>query len=230
MGRRLALGIGLAVAAGSAEAGPWTRDQGDGYASLALLGQRIDGQDAVRIEAYGEYGVTSKWLVTGQVDGLVFTGLDGFNQTAWRATARRGIWKSGRFLAAVEAGVVGGEAIGGTLSGCETVGAEARLSFGGGGRTRAGRDWFFFSDAIIREHGNCRRQRAELGFGQEIARNWFTTNKLYLETGTDDARSAKVETIISRRFGSTDIGLGYRQEFGGNFREAGVILSLEYRF
>lgn len=230
MGRGLALGIGLAVAAGQAEAGPWTRPQGDGYASFAVLGQRIDGEDAVRLEAYGEIGVTSKWLLTAQVDGLVFTGIDGFDQTAWRATARRGIWRRGRFLAAVEAGAVGGAAIGGTFSGCDTVGGEARLSFGGGGRTGSGRDWFLFADAIVREHGNCRRQRAELGFGQEVARNWFSTSKLYLETGSGDARSAKVETVVSRRFGSTDIGLGYRQEFGGTFQEAGVILRLEHRF
>ena len=124
----------------------------------------------------------------------------------------------------------GGEAIGGTIWGCDTVGGEARLSFGGGGRTERGRDWFTFVDGAIREHGTCRRQRIEAGYGREIARNWFTVNKVFLEIGTNDARSAKFETVVSRRFGKLELGLGYRQEFGGRFRENGLIVSLERRF
>ncbi|MEL7481330.1 MAG: hypothetical protein AAGJ29_07200 [Pseudomonadota bacterium] len=223
--------VGWALAfAETAEAGPWTRPSGEGYAQFAVLGQRIDGVDAVRVETYGEVGVTPKWLLTGQIEGLVFPDLDGMNQIAYRATARRQVWQRRRVLAAVEGGVVGGEAIGGTQNGCDEPGVEARVSFGGGGRTPAGRDWFFFTDAAIREHFNCRRQRLEFGYGQEVARNWFVTNKVFLETGTGDAQSAKLETVVSRRFGRNDLGLGVRQEFGGQFSETGIILSLERRF
>lgn len=213
-----------------AQAGPWTRDPGAGYWQAAVLGQRIDGADAVRGELYGEYGLTKKWTITGQLEGVKFTQLDGFDQFAYRATARRQFWSRGRWLAAFEGGVVGGEAIGGTLGGCDTVGAEARISFGGGGQTKRDRNWFTFLDGAVREHGNCRRQRIEAGYGQEFAKNWYTVSKVFLEEGSDDARSAKAETVISRRVKSFDFSIGYRQEFGGRFRESGFIISVERRF
>jgi len=223
----IAIGAGLSL---PAEAGPWTRQKGAGYTQAAILGQNIDGVGAVRGELYGEYGVTSKWTLNAQLEGVTFPELAGFDQFAYRFTGRRQIWKKGIWRAAIEGGVVGGEAIGGTLGGCDTVGGEARLSFGGGGRTEKGGDWFTFLDGAIREHGNCRRQRIEAGYGRKIVGNWFTVNKVFLENGTDDAGSAKFETVLSRRFGKLELGLGYRQEFGGRFRENSLILSLERRF
>lgn len=222
--------ISILCVPGYANAGPWTRDPGAGYWQAAVLGQRIDGADAVRGELYGEYGLTRKWTITGQVEGVTFTQLDGFDQFAYRVTGRRQIWGRGRWLAAIEGGVVGGEAIGGTIGGCDTVGAEARLSFGGGGQSENGRSWFTFLDGAIREHGNCRRQRIEAGIGREVIKNWFTVNKVFLEVGSDNARSAKVESVISRRVKSYDFSIGFRQEFGGLFNESGVILSVERRF
>ena len=229
-GRLFIIGIVLFGMAGHAEAGPWTRDKGAGYWQAAVLGQRIDGTDAVRGELYGEYGVTNKWTITSQLEGVKFTQINGFDQFAYRFTARRQFWQRGRWLAAFEGGVVGGEAIGGTIGGCDTVGGEARVSIGGGGVTRRERTWFAFLDGAVREHGNCRRQRIETGYGQEIAKNWFTVNKLFLEVGTDNARSAKFETVISRRVNSYDFSAGIRQEFGGRFSETGFIVSVERRF
>lgn len=218
------------VTCAQALAGPWTLPRDGAYTQLAVLGQRVAGEDAVRGELYGEYGVTPRWTATGQLEGVTFPELSGFDQFAYRATLRRQLFQQGRFLLAFEGGVIGGEAIGGTIGGCYTVGGEARVSIGGGGRSKRGLNWFGFADAIVREHGNCRRQRFETGFGREIVSNWFTVNKLYLETGTGDAQSAKLETILSRRFGNLDLGVGYRQEFGGRFQEAGIIISLERRF
>lgn len=213
-----------------ASAGPWTRDKGAGYASVTVLGQSIDGEEAVRGELYGEYGLTTKWTLSAQLEGLTFPDLAGFDQYAYRATLRRQVWSGGVWRAAIEGGVVGGEAIGGTIGGCDTAGGEARVSFGGGGRNKKGRDWFTFIDGVVREHGNCRRGRIEAGYGMEVLPNWFTVNKVFLEDGTDNARSAKAETTIFRRFGRTDIGIGLRQEFGGSFQETGVLFSVERRF
>ena len=145
-------------------------------------------------------------------------------------TGRRELWRKGKWRAAFEGGIVGGEAIGGTIGGCDTLGGEARLSIGGGGRSEKGRNWFIFFDGAVREHGNCRRQRIEAGFGQEVAKNWFATTKVFLDQGSGNARSAKFESVISRRFGQFDLGLGYRQEFGGRFSEDSLIISLERRF
>ncbi len=213
-----------------AEAGPWTRDKGGSYWQAAVLGQTIDGEPAVRGELYSEYGVTEDWTLNAQLEGVTFTEIDGFDQFAYRVTGRRQLWQRGIWRVGFEGGIVGGEAIGGTIGGCDTIGGEARLSFGGGGRSERGRDWFTFIDGIVREHGNCRRQRVEAGYGQEVFKNWFTVNKVFLEEGTGDARSAKLETVLSRRFGSTNISFGYRQEFGGRFEERGVLISIERRF
>ena len=230
MGRGFFIFIVFLLPFGAAEAGPWVREKGDGYLQAAILGQIIDGETAIRSELYGEYGLSTKWTVNAQVEGVKFTQLDGFDQFAYRCTGRRQLWQKGIWKVAFEGGLVGGEAIGGTIGGCDTIGGEARLSFGGGGRTEKGRDWFAFIDGAIREHGNCRRQRIEAGVGREVVKNWFTVSKVFLEEGSGDARSIKVETALSRRFGQTDLSLGYRQELGGRFRENGIILSVERRF
>jgi len=214
-----------------AVAGPWGQGDGNTYAEIAVLGQRIDGVGAARGELYAEYGVTDKWTVIGQLEGVTFPALSGQDQFAYRATVRRQIWQKGAFLAAFEGGVVGGEAIGGTIGGCDSVGGEARLSVGASGKTRRNdRSWFGFVDGVIREHGNCRRQRIEAGYGQEIFPNWWSVNKVYLETGTGEAQSIKLDSKISRKFGANELGLGYRQEVSGRFREIGVVVSLIRRF
>ena len=229
-GTVLAAAIMFLCSSHTAFAGPWTRDSGSGYWQTAILGQRIDGADAVRGELYGEYGLTQKWTVTSQLEGVKFTQIDGFDQFAYRITGRRKFWSNGRWLAAFEGGVVGGEAIGGTIGGCDTVGGEARISIGGGGVTKRERNWFTFLDGAVREHGNCRRQRIEAGYGQEVFKNWFAINKIFLEEGSGDARSIKVESTLSKRIKSLDFGVGYRQEVGGRFNEIGLIISVERRF
>ncbi|MEM6410584.1 MAG: hypothetical protein AAF683_03510 [Pseudomonadota bacterium] len=215
----------------TAHSAPWTQDAGDWYVQAAILGQNIDSEQAVRVETYAEYGLTKAWTLTGQVEGVVFPDIAGFDQYAYRLTGRRQFWRRGSLMLAAEGGLVGGEAIGGLIGGCDTPGGEARLSFGGAGtRGEDDRSWFFFTDAAIREHGNCRRQRFEAGYGQEIFPNWIAVNKVFYDRGGGLAQSAKVEATVLRRFKSTDLGIGIRQEFGGEFAEFGVLLSVETRF
>jgi len=232
--RALAVGVafvGHQMMGNVAVAGPWGQGEGNTYAEIAVLGQRIDGAGAARVELYAEYGLSDNWTVIGQLEGVTFPQLSGQDQFAYRATARHQIWQNGRFLAAFEGGVVGGAAIGGTIGGCDSVGGEARISLGATGQTRRReREWFAFADAIVREHGNCRRQRLEFGYGQEILPKWWSVNKIYLETGSGDAESIKLDSKISRQFGKMELGLGYRQEVSGRFREIGVVVSLVRRF
>ena len=230
MGRGLVCAALAIAVSNGAETAPWTRDGGEWYGQAAILIQSIDGAEAVRDEFYGEYGVTDHWTVTAQAESLVFPNLSGFNQIAYRLTGRRMLWQRRGLMIAVEGGLVGGEAIGGTIGGCGSAGGEARVSFGGFGQTRRERNYFFFTDFAIREHGNCRRQRLEAGYGQEIAANWLSVNKVFLDIGTDGPDSAKVETTLLRRFGDTDIGFGVRQELGGGFSEYGVLVRVERRF
>ncbi|MEO0883576.1 MAG: hypothetical protein AAFY34_12740 [Pseudomonadota bacterium] len=230
MGKGRFAGFAICISAGAADAAPWTQEAGNWYVQAGLLGQTIDSEQAVRLETYAEYGLTSRWTVTGQVEGVTFPDLAGFNQYAYRLTGRRRFWQQGSLMLAVEGGLVGGEAIGGLFGGCETIGGEARLSFGGAGTRKNGRGWFFFTDAAIREHGNCRRQRLEAGYGAELAPNWFAVNKVFYDRGGGLAQSAKFESTLVRRFEATDLGFGVRQEFGGDFQEFGLLISLERRF
>lgn len=224
------LGALILLLSGTAEAGPWTREKGEAYIQTAVLAQRLNGQTGVRGELYGEYGLTPKWTLSLNLEGVTFPELNCFDQGAYRAPLRRQFWKRGAWRAAFEGGVVGGAAIGGTFGGCDSVGGEARVNFGGSGQRSNGREWYVFLDGVIREHGDCRRQRVEVGLGQEIIPNWFTVNKVFFEEGSGPARSVKVESVITRRFGRTDLSLGYRQEVGGLFQEAGVLFSIERRF
>ncbi|MEM7661671.1 MAG: hypothetical protein AAF292_05440 [Pseudomonadota bacterium] len=221
----------VALVSGSAQAAPWTQKSGDWYVQAAILGQNIDGEEAVRLETYAEYGLTSRWTITGQIEGVTFPDLAGFDQYAYRLTGRRRFWQSGSLMLALEGGLVGGEAIGGLVGGCDSPGGEARLSFGGAGtRGEEQRSWFFFADAAVREHGNCRRQRFETGYGYEFYPKWLSVNKIFYDRGGGLAQSAKVESTLVRRFGPTDVGFGIRQEFGGEFAEFGILLSVERRF
>ncbi|MEM9669279.1 MAG: hypothetical protein AAF950_10180 [Pseudomonadota bacterium] len=195
------------------------------------MAQNIDAEEALRVETYAEYGLTSEWTVIGQLEGITFPDIAGFDQFAYRLTGRRRFWQSGPLMLGIEGGLVGGEAIGGLFGGCDSPGGEARLSFGGAGvRGEESRSWFFFADAAVREHGNCRRQRLEVGYGYEAIRNWFTINKVFFDRGGGLAQSAKVESTIVRRFGATDLAVGIRQEFGGDFEEFGILISIEHRF
>ena len=74
----IVIGAGLSF---PAEAGPWTRQKGAGYAQAAILGQNIDGVGAVRGELYGEYGVTSKWTLNAQLEGVTFPELAGLRRS-----------------------------------------------------------------------------------------------------------------------------------------------------
>ncbi len=221
--------IGASVA-DTASAGPWPQERGRAFARLGLLAQQLEGLEAGRAEAYAEYGLTDAWTVTVKAEGVAFANNSDFNQFGYRATVRRPIWRRKTALVALEGGVVGGEAIGGLNTGCETIGAEARLTTGASGVNR-GRRWFAFADVAARFHtAGCSRRRLEFGAGREFARDWYLLSQFFLERGTDDARSDKWEGGVLRRFGAVDVSLTWRQELSDRFDERGVVVALSRRF
>lgn len=221
-----------AVAYGSgADAAPWLRGDGEAYGRIAAAGERVEGIDARRYDAYGEYGLGSGWTLTAKAELVTFPGQTDFNAEGYRATLRRQLFRHEAFILSAEAGAVHGAAIGGANTGCETVGGEARLGAGASGASERTGEWFGFIDVAVREHeGGCRRERVELGFGQEVAPNVYVVSQYWAERGTDDARSDKVETGILYRHGRMDWSLSYRQETSGRFEEEGIVAALAVRF
>ncbi|MEM7766227.1 MAG: hypothetical protein AAF253_01920 [Pseudomonadota bacterium] len=220
----------VTVTAQGAQAAPWLRGDGEGYGRVAAAGERVEGIDAQRYDAYGEYGLGEKWTVTAKAELVTFPGNTDFNAEGYRATLRRELFGRGAFVLSAEAGAVYGEAIGGANTGCDTLGGEARLGAGASGEMR-GAAWYGYVDVAYREHGQgCQRERVELGFGQEVAPNVYVVSQAFLERGTDDARSDKIETGILYRQGHVDWSLSYRQETSGRFEEEGIIASVAVRF
>lgn len=222
----------FAAALGGAQdacAGPWTQEPRAFFGHLSVTAQEVEQLDGVRTDLYAEYGLARGWTLVAKAEAAVFDGVPELNQQGGRFGVRRSIWSGGPLLVAAEAGLVGGEAVS-NGNGCEELGGELRITTGASGAFR-GRNWFTFVDVLTRHHvSGCARQRLEMGFGQEVARNWFTISQLYLERGTEASRSDKWEVAVMRRFDSFDVSLGYREEFGGVFQERGVVFAVGKRF
>ena len=221
---------GLAVCVGAeASAGPWGRDPGEAYGRVALAAEELEGLTAYRYDVFTEYGLSRDWTAIAKVELVEFPDADDFTADGYRASVRRKIWQKRGFQLAAEAGAVYGAAIGG-VRGCEEIGGELRLSAGASGAIE-GLDWFGFVDVGGRAHGaGCWRERMELGFGQEIFDNVFLISQAWLERGSDEARSDKLETALLYRVGDIDFSIAYREEFSGRFDERGIVFAVASRF
>jgi len=227
--RGLWIGFAAISYGSTAHAAPWLRHQGEGYGRVAAAGERVAGLDAQRYDAYGEFGLTDKWTATAKAEIVTFPGNTDFNADGYRATVRRDLWSNDRFQLSGEVGAVYGAAIGG-VDGCDTLGAEMRVGAGASGEW-AGGEWFGFVDGARREHGEgCWRDRVEMGFGQEVAKNVYVINQIWLERGSAEAVSDKIETGILYRADRVDWSLSYRQETSGRFEEEGIVVALAMRF
>jgi len=213
-----------------AQAGPWVRETGKGYGRLAFARENVDGLRAERADIYAEYGLTSAWTLNVKAEQVRFPDRQAFDAAGMRATLRRSLWQTGRFRVAAEAGAVYGAAIGG-VEGCDQLGGEARFSIGasGGGGERG--EWYAFADLAGRVHAEqCWRNRAEFGIGRQVTGPIFVTQQYWLERGSDEARSDKLETAVVWRAGRVDLSLAWRREISGRFRENGVVVALARRF
>lgn len=223
------LGIVTFGAGQAAEAGPWLRDPGDGYGRVSVARESVEGLDANRFDAYGEFGLTQRWTLTAKAEQVQFVDASDFNAEGYRVTARGSLWSRETVHVAVEVGAVYGAAIGG-VRGCDTVGGEARLSGGASGQWY-GADWYAFADVASRIHGEgCWRDRLEIGAGQEVFRNLFFTNQIWLERGSAEAESSKFETGLLYRMDALDFSIAYREEFSGRFDEDGIVVAISRRF
>ncbi|MCI4645672.1 MAG: hypothetical protein MRY64_12905 [Hyphomonadaceae bacterium] len=219
----------LAAGQGTAVAGPWVFDSGEGYGRVAVSVEDVEGLSARRYDVYSEIGLTRSWTLTAKAERVQFPDAEDFNAEGYRATLRRALWSRETVHVSVEGGAVYGAAIGG-VRGCDELGTEFRLTSGASGRW-SGAHWYTFADIATRLHGEqCWRDRVEIGAGREIARNVYFTNQIWLERGSENARSTKIETGVLYRMNKLDFSLAVREELSGRFDETGVVVALARRF
>ncbi len=227
--RGIYLIAGFVGAVSAAEAGPWTRGDGESYVRLALSRDQIENLDAWHIDAYAERGLNNDWTLTLKAEALAFDQAADFNNETYRATLRHQLYSRGTFLISGEGGLIYG-ATPGAVGGCRALGGELGLSTGMSGTFRQV-PWFAAIDGALRQHEDgCQTQKLDLVYGSELATDWFLISKAYFERGNQGQHSDKLETALLYRFGETDISIAYREEVSGIFEDTGVHISFAYRF
>ena len=209
-------------------AAPWVQEDGGLYTRVAIAGEEVEGLQAYRGDLYGEYGWTEKWTLTAKVEAVAFEGSEDFNAQGWRATARRKVYQRGNFIGSVEFGALQGVAIGG-LNGCETIGAELRAGAAWSGKLRK-IDTFAFIEAAGRVHTDCQRHRYALGMGQRATRNIWVVTQVWIDRGSENTKSDKIQTELMWKGKTIETSIGYRQEQGGQFEEQGIFVALAKRY
>tara|TARA_B100001179_G_scaffold224617_1_gene203549 strand:+ start:367 stop:1029 length:663 start_codon:yes stop_codon:yes gene_type:complete len=210
-----------------AHAGGWVQAKGEAYLRLAAAYEDHEGFYARRTDAYGEWGVTPDWTVSGKIETVDFSTSNVFDSTGYRITARRRLWTPGQWSFTGEAGFLEGAAIGG-FRGCENFGGEWNFGVGRSGQLKSGT---YFAAATLgqRAHsGNCQTNRAEAVIGLVRPSGWTTTFQYWAEEG-DAGRSEKVEFMTSVRLGKIELGSATRTEISGEFEETAFVLSLALR-
>lgn len=205
--------------------------EGEAYARVAFAAEDVEGLTASRYDAYAEYGFADSWTVTAKAETVLFENNEDFNAEGFRATVRKELHRGDRFVVSVEAGILDGAAFGGAPDGCDTTGAEARVGAGWSGGFEDDREWFAFADLARSAHeGGCERDRLELGYGSRVVGDVYVVNQLWLERGSGNARSDKLETAIVWRAGFADVSVACREELSGRFDETGIVFALAKRF
>lgn len=214
---------------GAAWAAPWTQDDGGVYLRGSYASETLNGVGADRGDAYGEYGLTRNWTVTGKAEAVAYDEPDDIlNSESYRLTARRALWRHEGWVAGAEVGALYGATAAGVF-GCNAAGGEARLSGGYSGQ-RKGRNFYAFADiAVLAYDDGCRRERVELGYGSQLAGRVHLSQQLWLEQGNESATSYKYETMISYHFDKFQLSGGYREEFGAAFDESAWVIAVTVR-
>ena len=218
---------GSACSALPAAAAPWVQDKGAIYARASAAFEVHESYDALREDAYIEWGATERWTLSAKYETVDFETSDSFDSDGWRVSAKRSLWRSGGWSSVVEFGALEGAAIGG-FRGCESVGAEIGAGIGYSIEGSLGKT-YIGSVLSNRTHENdCYHNRMEAVLGLKRADGWIWTAQLWSERGDGD-RSDKYELALSREFGMFEVGLGARREIGGEFHETAMVVSVAIR-
>ncbi len=209
-------------------AAPWVQDDGGLYTRIAVASEEIEGLQAYRGDIYAEYGWTKNWTLTSKLEAVAFEEAQDFNAQGWRVSARRKVLKRGNLVGSIEFGALQGAAISG-LNGCETIGVEMRAGAAWSGKLRK-IDTFAFAEAAGRIHTGCQRHRYALGIGQRATKNIWVVTQVWIDRGSQNTKSDKVQTELLWKGKVIEASIGYRQELGGQFEEQGIFIALAKRY
>jgi len=209
-------------------AAPWTQEDGGLYSRIAIAHENVEGLQGWRTDAYAEYGLSPVWTFTGKLDRIAYPDASDFDASGWRATLRRSLSKSGPWVSSLELGAVWGEALIGR-TGCSDLGGEMRLGFGWSGDFQS-RQTFAFAEVAGRLHQDCTHERYALGIGQKIDDHLWSITQVWIDRNNRGTASDKLQSELMWRGTHFDYAIGYRNENGGDFVEAGVFLALARQF
>lgn len=231
MGRKRYLCLAALIAL-PGHASPWGQEDGQIYARLLVSRGEVEGLASSRLDGYGERGLGQGWTVTAKYERVAFDRFPEFSSSGWRATARRSFSLSEQYVASVEVGALEGEAIGGA-AGCQSIGAEARTGIGRSYQTgkQTKRGAFWFADGAVRVHDDgCQRYRLEAAYGREVFTGVWAITQVWLDQGSENARSQKYQVEYLWRTSIGDISAGSQLELGGEFEETSLFVAVARRF
>ncbi|MEL6726920.1 MAG: hypothetical protein AAFP81_05355 [Pseudomonadota bacterium] len=222
------ISVFMVLSRSEAAAAPWIQEEDALYVRISVADEIVEGLRGTRSDVYAEYGITSRTTLSFKAERIRYGDASDFNSDGWRATVRRSLINIGAFTASAELGALQGAAIGGR-NGCDTLGIELRSGLSWSGTWR-NRQTFAFSEVATRNYKKCRRDRLELGFGQQATERLWNIIQVWLERGSPNAQSYKVQSEVLWRGEYADFSIGYRQEIGGVFQEESVFLAVARQF
>lgn len=211
-----------------AAAAPWVQEDGAWYSRVSFGDESVEGLNGHRMDAYAEYGLTSKLTLTAKYDRIAYSNGSDFNADGWRSNLRYQLLQYGPLHVSLEAGLLQGAAIGGR-NGCDKLGGEIGTGIAWSGTWR-NRQSFLFGEVMGRFHSDCQRDRIAAGFGQQTSKHVWSITQAWVERGGDNANSNKIQTELVWRTDVADFSVGYRRENGGFFEEESAFLALAKQF
>lgn len=211
----------------AALAGPWAQDQGVWQDTTSVSYETGDFGLSSRQDYYLEAGLHPKWTGVFKIESLLRTESGQDDRTAAQLGVRRQLWRNDIAAISIQGAVLFGESFLGDA--CSGTGFETRT--GAGRNINAfGQKGFAALEGAYRAYGGgCSREKLDAVVGLDLAPKWRIYGKLFGETG-GGVNSVKAELQVTRRFWGHDWGLGYRQEFAGEFEERAILVSMQRSF
>ncbi len=215
------------LAALPAHAGAWSQPDGVKQWSASISREVGDFGEAWRSDEYVEWGFGDGWGLNAKIESEIRIDTTYDDRSGFRLGLQKAFPIGERASFAIQASMLGGEALDGPE--CLGEGYEARAAIGTS-FSLFGREGFVNAEAGQRSRGDaCRRIVVEFASGIEFAPSMHLTLKAWSEEG-DGARSAKFESGLAYDFGGLRLGVGWREEISGNFEEKGWLVTARSTF
>jgi hypothetical protein len=219
--RWLAVMSGVAPLAEPAFAGAWTQKAGEQQWITTVSRETGDFGETWRTDNYGEAGFGGGWGVNLSIDSEIHASDEFDDRVGLRAGVQKSFALTDRASFSVTASMLGGESVDGPD--CQGSGYEARAAIGTSFAI-AGREGFINLEGAAKSRESCDRQLIELATGIEVVRNLDFVVKGWVEDGAF-VHSEKIEPSLLYSFEKSKIGIGWRREVSGAFKEEGWLVT-----